>query len=94
MLKDIKAKLDIFDKELEIIKRDMTILRRIKNSRTRISLVVQWIRIRLPMQATWVQSLLWGDPIPHATEQLSLCVTITEARGPKACALQQETPPK
>ena len=36
MLKDIKARFDIFNKELEIIKRDMTILRRIKNFGTRI----------------------------------------------------------
>ena len=25
-------------------------------------LVVQWLRIRLPMQGTWVQSLVWEDP--------------------------------
>ena len=25
------------------------------------SLVVQWIRIRLPMQETWVRSLVWED---------------------------------
>ena len=27
------------------------------------SLVVQWLRIHLPMQGTWVQSLVWEDPI-------------------------------
>ena len=27
----------------------------------RISLVVQWIRIRLPVLGTWVQSLVWKD---------------------------------
>ena len=26
------------------------------------SLVVQWLRIRLPMQGTQVQSLVWEDP--------------------------------
>ena len=26
------------------------------------SLVVQWLRIRLPMQGTWVRSLVWEDP--------------------------------
>ena len=26
------------------------------------SLVAQWIRIYLPMQGTWVQSLIWEDP--------------------------------
>ena len=24
--------------------------------------MVQWLRIRLPMQGTWVQSLVWEDP--------------------------------
>ena len=28
----------------------------------RTSLVVQWIRICLPMQGTWVRSLVWEDP--------------------------------
>ena len=28
----------------------------------RASLVVQWLRIRLPMQGTWVQALVWEDP--------------------------------
>ena len=26
------------------------------------SLVVQWLRIHLPMQATWVRALVWEDP--------------------------------
>ena len=26
------------------------------------SLVVQWLRIRLPMQGTWVRALVWEDP--------------------------------
>ena len=26
------------------------------------SLVAQWLRIRLPMQGTWVQALVWVDP--------------------------------
>ena len=28
---------------------------------SRASLVVQWLRIRLPMQGTWVQVLVWED---------------------------------
>ena len=28
----------------------------------RISLVVQWLRTRLPMQGTQVRSLVWEDP--------------------------------
>ena len=29
------------------------------------SLVVQWLRICLPMQGTWVRSLVWEDPTCH-----------------------------
>ena len=32
------------------------------NVTVRTSLVVQWLRIHLPMQGTWVQSLVWEDP--------------------------------
>ena len=28
-------------------------------------LVVQWLRIRLPMHGTWVQALVWEDPTCH-----------------------------
>ena len=28
-------------------------------------LVVQWLRIRLPMQGTWALSPVWGDPTHH-----------------------------
>ena len=31
----------------------------------RASLVAQWLRIRLPMQGTWVRTLLWEDPTCH-----------------------------
>ena len=40
------------------------------------SLVVQWLRIRLPVQGTRVQALVWK--IPHAAEQLSPCATTPE----------------
>ena len=39
-------------------------------------LVVQWLRIHLPMQETWVQSLVQGDS--HATEKPSPCATAAE----------------
>ena len=29
------------------------------------SLVAQWLRIRLPMQGTWVWALVWEDPTCH-----------------------------
>ena len=40
------------------------------------SLVVQWLRILLPMQGTQFEP--WSRKIPHAVEQLSLCATTTE----------------
>ena len=36
-----------------------------KKPRWRASLVVQWLRIRLPMQGTQVQALVWEDPTCH-----------------------------
>ena len=43
-----------------------------------ISLVVLWLRIHLPMQEVWVQSLV-GELIPQAKGQLNLCNTTQEA---------------
>ena len=34
----------------------------IRNESHGTSLVAQWLRIRLPMQGTWVQALVWEDP--------------------------------
>ena len=40
--------------------------------RYRASLVAQWLRIRLPMQGTWVRALVREDPICHgATKPMS-----------------------
>ena len=47
----------------------------LQNASDGISLVVQWLRIHLPMQGTQVRS----GKIPHAAEQLSPCATTTEA---------------
>ena len=33
-----------------------------KTCPTRTSLVAQWLRIRLPVQGTWVQAPVWEDP--------------------------------
>ena len=35
-----------------------------KNSNSRTSLVVQWLKIHLPKQWIWVRSLAWGIKIP------------------------------
>ena len=40
------------------------------------SLVAQWLRIRLTMQETWVQSLVWEDPT--GVEQLGPGATAAE----------------
>ena len=37
----------------------------IRKRETGTSLVVQWLRIRLPMQGTWVRALVWEDPTCH-----------------------------
>ena len=64
------------------------------------SLVAQWLRICLPVQGTRVRALVWEDPTcrgatkPMHHELLSLRDTTTEARAPRACALQQEKPPQ
>ena len=71
------------------------------------SLVVGWLRIRLPLQETWVWFLVWEDPTwPRATKPThhsprvlqgprvlrGLRNTTTEARVPTAHTLQQEKP--
>ena len=40
---------------------------------TGTSLVVQWLRIHLPIQGTWVQALVWDDPTCCGAVK-SLCV--------------------
>ena len=68
------------------------------------SLVAQWLRIRLPMQGTWVRALVWEDPIWRgATKPVhhnSWACTLEPAshnywaRTPRARAPQQEKPPQ
>ena len=43
------------------------------------SLVVQWLRICLPVQGTWVWSLVQGTKIPHASGHLSPQASTREA---------------
>ena len=76
-----------------------------QSSTAQTSLVVQWLRIRLPMQGTRVQALVREDhtrrgatkPVRHnywarVPQLLSPCATTTEARVPRARAPQQEKP--
>ena len=56
------------------------------------SLVVQWLRICLPMQGTWVRALVGEAPTCRgATKPLRHNYW---ARAPRACAPQQEKPPQ
>ena len=61
---------------------------RIKGKSLGASLVAQWLRICLPMQRTWVRTLVWEDPTCCAL--WSLCATTTEAtcHNYGACALE------
>ena len=42
---------------------DADIVYPILKDKSRTFPVVQWLRICLPMQGTWVRSLIWEDPI-------------------------------
>ena len=52
-------------------------------------LVVQWIRIHLPMQGIWIDN--WSGKLPQTTEQLSLCATNTEPAPQNPRAATTET---
>ena len=56
------------------------------------SLVVQWIRIRLPMQGTQVRSLVREDPTCRGAT--SLCTQLLKPTHPRAHAPRQEKPPQ
>ena len=43
-------------------------------------LVVQWLRIYLPMQETWIQSLVQEDPTCRVPQLLSLCSRTRDAQ--------------
>ena len=68
-----------------------------------MSLVAQWLRIRLPMQGTRVWALVQEDPTCRGATKPThhnywACAleparaTTTETRAPRARALQQEKP--
>ena len=60
---------ETFNKDLEELKSKQTVMNNtineIKNSLEGASLVVQWLRIRLPMQGTRVPALVHEDPTCH-----------------------------
>ena len=57
---------------------------------TELFLMEQWIRICLPIQGAWFQSLIQEESTCHRATKP--CATTTEAHMPKACAPQQEKP--
>ena len=66
----------------------------------RTSLVVSWLRIRLPMRGTWAQSLAWEDAksneasVPTTAEaREGLCSARREGPAGKSCAPQLEKSP-
>ena len=63
-----------------------------EKSNTRTSLVVQWLKIHLPIQGTGVWSLIWEDST--GCRQLSPCATTAKPMYPRICVLQQEMPRK
>ena len=54
--------------------------------------MVQWLRVRRPMQGSQVRSLVREDPT--CCEQLSLSTTATEPERPRTRAPPQEEPPR
>ena len=56
------------------------------------SLVVQWLRICLPMQGTWVPSLVREPKIPHTTGQLRPHTATIESIPENTCAATRESP--
>ena len=67
-----------------------TVWRFLQKLKIRASLVTQWLRIWLPMQATRVRALVWEDPTcRRATRPVSHNYW---ACASGACALQQERP--
>ena len=65
----------------------------VKNGHKRASLVVHWLRIHLPMQGTWIQSLVWEDPTCLKTTK-PLCHNYWAcALEPKTQLLSQPTTP-
>ena len=64
----------------------------VENKQNWTSLVVQWLRICLPIQETWVRSLLWKIPLTEGRLSLK-AEQLRKPKHPGACALQQKKPP-
>ena len=53
-----------------------SLIKNYEDFQDRTSLEVQWVRVCLPMQGTWIRFLVWEDP--NFSWQLSSCPTTTE----------------
>ena len=62
----------------------------LKQRLSRTSQVVQWIRVPLPMQGTWVQSLVWEDSTSCGTTKP--CTQLLNSECSRVHVLQQKTP--
>ena len=60
----------------------------VKKAMLLTSLEVQWLRVCLPVQGTWIQSLVQEDPTCHRATK----PTTTESLHPRVRALQEEKP--
>ena len=56
------------------------------------SMVVQWLRIHLPMQGTWVQSLVWEQRSHEPCSNKGHVLQLLKPTYPGAHVLQQEKP--
>ena len=59
----------------------------------RTSLVVQWWRIHLPVQGTWVWSLVWEDPTCYGATKPMCHDYLARARAPQWEKPTREQPP-
>ena len=62
-----------------------------KEGNSGTSLVVQWLRIYLPMDGGMGSIPGWRTNIPHATRQLNLCTTTKIPQIPSAAAKIQNS---
>ena len=76
--------LDTGNIELKAQSQNTKAVRQIQSLCSGASLVAQWLRIRLPMQRTWVRALVREDPTARAPQLLSLC---SGAREPQLLGL-------
>ena len=65
LIQKIGINLNVHQQEDGYMNYHTYVLCRSLKSEVRASLVAQWLRICLPMQATRVRALLWEDPTCH-----------------------------